>query len=207
MDYVELGDTIELMNVIIISASMRGGSQSLKVSNWLSAHAGTIGFDSEVLDLHECKLPLFDNGETVAENQASLLEKLSNADAYIFVSPEWNGMMSHGLINMLHYVEKEMAYKPVMLVGVSAGRGGIYPIAQMKQLGGKNRHYIVSPENLVVSGVGSAFNSPELNQDEPDFVLKQRAEYSLNVLLELAKSMTQVRSSGVLDFENFANGM
>jgi NAD(P)H-dependent FMN reductase len=195
------------MNIVIISASMRTQSQSLKVSEWLARHSETLGITAEVLDLHTFKLPMFDDGETAAENQVMLREKLTNADAYVFVSPEWNGMMSHGLINMLHFVGQEMAYKPVMLVGVSAGRGGTYPVAQMKQLGGKNRHYIISPENLVVSGVESAFNTPEIVESEADFAIKNRADYSLKVLIELAGALTHVRSGSVIDLKNFSNGM
>ncbi|MDO8265373.1 MAG: NAD(P)H-dependent oxidoreductase [Candidatus Saccharibacteria bacterium] len=196
------------MNILVISASMRGGSQSFKVAEWLSDHVVSFGLESSVLDLHEVKLPLFDDGETEAENLSQILNDLKSADGYVFVSPEWNGMMSHGLINMLHFVEnKEMAYKPVMLVGVSAGRGGTHPIDQMKVLGQKNRHYVISPENLIANGIEKAFNSPDLNSDESDFVLKERADYSLKVLVELASSLSQVRQSGVLNFERFSNGV
>ncbi len=196
------------MNILVISASMRGESQSLKVANWLSDHTKLLGLKSSVLDLHAVKLPLFDDGETITENLSHVLDKLKSAEGYVFVSPEWNGMMSHGLINMLHYVEsKEMAYKPVMLVGVSSGRGGTHPIDQMKIIGQKNRHYIISPENLIVSGVEDAFNSLELVIGESDYKLKERADYSLKVLAELAKALSQVRQSGILDFERFANGV
>ena len=196
------------MNILVISASMRSNSQSLKVAKWLSAHSAKLGAESSVLDLHEVKLPLFDDGETVAENLPQILNQLKSADGYVFVTPEWNGMMSHGLINMLHFVEdKEMAYKPVMLVGVSAGRGGVHPIDQMRIIGQKNRHYIISPENLVANGIEKAFNTPEINSEESDFALKERADYSIKVLIELAESLSGVRQSGVLNFERFSNGV
>lgn len=195
------------MNILVISASMRGESQSLKVSKWLSNHSGSLGVDSSVLDLHKLKLPLYDVGETKAENEPEIRDMLTNADAYVFVSPEWNGMMSHGLINMLHYVEKEMAYKPVMLVGVSAGRGGTHPIDQMKLMGSKNRQYIISPENLIVSGVNDSFNSPEIDENSADYIMKDRADYSIKVLIKLAESLVSVRTSGLLDFEKFKNGV
>ena len=195
------------MNVVVISASMRAQSQSLKVAKWLSAHAVRDDCESTVLDLHEFKLPLFDDGETVADNLPALLSMLAKADAYIFVSPEWNGMMSHGLINMLHYAEHELAYKPVMLVGVSAGRGGTHPIDQMRLMGHKNRHYILSPENLVVSGVESAFNDSDMSKQAPDYVLKSRAAYSLDMLIMLAESLQYVRNSGKIDLTTFPNGV
>ena len=186
---------------------MRAESQSLKVSKWLQYHLESQNIGADVLDLHKFKLPLFDDGETSAENQPELSAKLEKADAFVFVSPEWNGMMSHGLINMLHYANHELAYKPVMLVGVSAGRGGTHPVDQMRLMGQKNRHYVLSPENLIVSGVESAFNSPELEANASDFALKERADYSLQVLVKLAESLATVRSSGVLNFERFGNGV
>lgn len=195
------------MNILVICASMRGESQSLKVSKWLHAHLESQNIGVSILDLHSFKLPMFDDGETIAENQPELLAKLERAEAFVFVSPEWNGMMSHGIINMLHYAKHELAYKPVMLVGVSAGRGGTHPVDQMKIMGQKNRHYVLSPENLIVSGVESAFNGPEFDKNASDFALKERADYSLKVLVKLAESLHDVRRSGVLNFERFSNGV
>ncbi len=186
---------------------MRGESQSLKVSNWLAKHVTALGEKGSVVDLHEVKLPMFDVGETPAPQAGELLAKLEEADAFVFVSPEWNGMMSHGLINMLHYAGHQFAYKPVMLVGVSAGRGGTYPLEQMKVVGQKNRHYVISPENLVVSGVNDAFNDTDMSESSADFQLKSRADYSLKILIELSKALKPVRASDVIDLETFVNGV
>ena len=161
----------------------------------------------DLLDLHSLKLPLYDDGETEAENKIELLDRLSYGDGYIFVSPEWNGMMSHGLANMMHYVKHEMAHKPVMLVGVSSGRGGTYPIAQMKLFGQKNRHYVISPENLIVGNVKSILNDQEMDESAPDFGVKKRAEYSLNVLIEYTKALKSVRSSGKINMSTVPNGV
>lgn len=196
-----------VMNIVVISGSNRGGSQSLKVAKWLDGNLKQQDVESMVLDLHEFKLPLYDDGETVAENQPALLEMLEKSDGYVFVSPEWNGMMSVALANMLHYVEHEMAYKPVMLVGVSSGRGGTHPVDQMKLLGQKNRHYVISPENLIVSGVEQVFNDEDMDSDSTATALKQRAEYCLKILNELSKTFATVRSSSVIDLDRFANGV
>ncbi len=195
------------MNILVISASMRKGSQSLKIAQWLAKRISEKDATGNVLDLNVFKLPLFDDGETPAENVPALLTMLAEADGYIFVSPEWNGMMSHGLINMLHYAGHELAYKPVMLVGVSAGRGGTHPIDQMRLMGHKNRHYILSPENLIVSGVESAFNDSDMSEQTPDYMLKSRADYSITVLIELAKHLQNVRESGIIDLRKFSNGV
>lgn len=193
------------MNILVISGSNRSGSESLKVSRWLAEHAKT----ATLLDLHELSLPLYDDADhpELSEKLNFLKQTLLEASAYVFVSPEWNGMMSLSLLNMLHYVEHEMAYKPVMLVGVSSGRGGTHPLDQMKLLGQKNRHYMISPENMVISGVKESFNDHSFDDSASDIVLKKRADYGLKVLSELGLALEQLRKSDVLDFEQFSNGV
>ncbi len=108
---------------------------------------------------------------------------------------------------MQHYINHELANKPVMLVGVSAGRGGSYPVMQMRDMGYKNNHYIISSENLVIQGVNGMFNDHEMSEESVDYSMKKRADYALRVLAEYSKALTSVRASGVLDLDAFANGM
>ncbi len=77
----------------------------------------------------------------------------------------------------------------------------------MRLMGPKNRHYVISPENLIVSGVEQAFNDYEWSDDQPDLALKQRADYSLKILHEYMKALQSVRNSGVVDFKRFGNGI
>ena len=195
------------MHITIISASMRSNSQSLKVSNWLRDHAGSLGAEVEVLDLHALELPMFNDEDVKSESVENVLSTLGITDAAIFVSPEWNGMMSHGLINMQHYLVHELAHKPVMLVGVSSGRGGKYPVMQMRTMGYKNNHYVISPESLVVQGVKDVFNDLDMSEESSDYLLKARASYAIKILMEYAKTLQQVRSSSVVDFKQFGNGV
>lgn len=195
------------MNVMVISASMRSNSQSRKVADYLTTTLQKKGTNAWTCDLHSLGMPLFDDGETEFSSKNELLAQLNDAQAYVFVSPEWNGMMSHGLINMLHFVSHEMAHKPVMLVGVSSGRGGTYPISQMKQLGQKNNHYVISPENLIVSDVKNMLNTLEIVEADQDYQLKKRALYALDVLLIYAHALEQVRTSPTINFEEFGNGV
>jgi len=186
---------------------MRGKSQSLKVANYLKLRLEGQGKVAPLLDLHEFKLPIYDAGETKSSSEAELVEKLANADGYVFVSPEWNGMMSVGLVNMMHYAGGNMAHKPVMLVGVSSGRGGTYPLAQMRLMGHKNTHYVISPENLIVGGVNDMLNDQDMDESAPDFSVKKRADYALKVLVEYAIALKSIREGGVVDMSLFPNGV
>ncbi len=195
------------MNVLVINGSMRTDSQSLKVSNWLADAVKGEKAVGTVLDLHATPLPLFDVGETEAPNAPKILKQLEEADAFVFVSPEWNGMTSHSILNMLNYVGTQMANKPVMLVGVTSGHNGQYPVAQMRSMGYKNNHFVISPENLVVRDVSNVMNDTTMTDEAEDTFIKNRAMYALNVLVEYAKALKSVRESGVIDLETYGHGM
>lgn len=194
------------MKITIISASMRPESQSLKISKWLSDHLNSLGADSVLVDLQELHLPRFEDSDIVGDNVKQMLEGYESSDGFVFVSPEWNGTMSHGLISMLHYVGHEMAHKPVMLVGVSSSRGGHYPLMQMRIMNYKNNHFVISPEALLVQDCNNVLNDHE-EADGADGYVKKRADYALKILLSYSESLQSVRSSGVINFDDFPNGV
>ncbi len=195
------------MNIAVISGSMRPQSQSLKVTNWLADHLRELGINADVLDLDELDLPRYDDSGELSDNVEKLLGVLNECDAAVFVSPEWNGMMSYGLINMQHYLGKQLAHKPVMLAGVSSGRGGHYPLMQMRTMGYKNNQYVISPEALLVQGVNEIMNDHEPEVGSVDESVQARADYALRNLIEYAKALKAVKDSGVVDFDKYKNGV
>lgn len=194
------------MKITIICASMRPGSQSLKVSEWLAVHARKLGSETEVLDLHEADLPMYDDSEDMAVKAETMLAGFAGSDGFVFVSPEWNGTMSQGLVNMLHFVNHELAHKPVMLAGVSDGRGGHYPLMQMRIMNYKNNHYVISPEALLVQDCKNVLNDHE-DAEGSDGYVKKRADYALKILLKYSESLKSVRDSSVINFKDFPNGV
>lgn len=192
------------MKITIISASTREGSQSRRVSDYLTGRLTMLGVEARVLDLNEKKLPLYDDKE---ENQKEVWEEISTmldaSDGFVFVSPEWDGMFSVGLHNMFHYADKQLADKPVLAVGVSSGRGGRYPLQQMRIMGYKNKRFVVIPESIFFDHVEESL----VNGAPVDQRLADRAEYDLRVLVEYAKALSLVRQSGIIDYERFPNGL
>lgn len=196
------------MKIVVISASPRSNSQSLKVAKYLTSRLNTLSAEATTLDLHELKLPVYDASDSIPEGLAEAKSLLASSDGYVFVSPEWNGMASVALLNLMHYLEdNELAHKPVMLVGVSATRGGSYPVIQLRSLGYKNRHFIISPECLVVTTCKDVLNDDVQSDDAPDIYIKRRADYALKVLVEYAKALQNVRHSAVIDHKTYPNGM
>jgi NAD(P)H-dependent FMN reductase len=192
------------MQITIISASTRAGSESRNVSDLIEATLENKNTEASVIDLYELSLPIFDaTGEgDWTERVAEVRQLLDQSDGFVFVSPEWDGMMSAGLHNLFHYLDHELADKPVYLVGVSAGRGGRYPLLQMRQMGYKNRHFVIIPESIFFDQVTDNLVDGNLKNEH----IEKRLNYGLNTLIEYAKALTNVRKSGVIDYEQFGNG-
>lgn len=195
------------MKIVIIVGSSRAQSQSRKVSEFLQARLQGKDVEADIMDLHELDLPPYDPDNEYKELDV-LKDRLQNAEGYVLISPEWDGMVNHRIISLYHYIGQTMADKPVLAVGVSSTfHGGHYPVEQMRMMGPKNKHFVVIPEHLVVMNVKNVMNSHDLEGDESDVFIKKRADYALATLVEYAKALKQVRSSGVIDYDTYPNGM
>jgi NAD(P)H-dependent FMN reductase len=120
-----------MINLKIITASTRPGRRGIAVSRWvLDFLQSNPEFSTEHLDLAEINLPLMDEPHHprlqnyTKQHTKDWSEKISEADAFVMVMPEYN----HGFIapikNALDFLVNEWTYKAVGLVsygGLSAG--------------------------------------------------------------------------------------
>jgi NAD(P)H-dependent FMN reductase len=75
------------------------------------------------------------DGTDMPDGLAEIKIQLDNADAMIFLSPEYHGSYSGALKNALDYFWKEFAHKPIGVVAVASGKfGGINASTDMQQL-------------------------------------------------------------------------
>lgn len=196
------------MKILVISASARAGSQSRRFADYLLSRVSKL-VEASLVDLQELKLPLYDDSDTIKDdkNWVELCSKLEEADGYVVVSPEWNGMASVAYKNMMLFVKHEMANKPAMICAVSSGRGGVHALDDLRLSGIKNSHIIISSENVIAQGCEDLALDDSWDENATDYKFKTRAEYSLKVLVEYAKALTGVRNSGVVDFEKYGSGV
>jgi multimeric flavodoxin WrbA len=132
---------------------------------------------------------------------------LAAADAVLIISPEWNGMACPAIKNFFIYASKaELAHKPGLLVGVSSGVGGSYPISELRASSYKNCRLCYLPEHLIVRGVEKVLNSPE-PADADDARLHARIDYELDILYKYAHALRPVRANIDMSNPAFANGM
>jgi multimeric flavodoxin WrbA len=197
------------MKLCVISGSTRADSQSAKIARYLTRRIQSRGNEVSILDLSTELLPLYTDDDVNAQLPvvANVLRQLEETDGYVFVSPEWNGMASIGILNMLHYAGQQLAHKPVLLVGISASRGGSYPVLQLRQMGYKNRHFVLVPEQLVITRCEAVMNDDSFAEDASDIYIKKRADYALGVLTTYAEALAQVRKSPQVRLDTYPNGM
>ena len=97
-------------------------------------------FDVELVDLAEVNLPLLDEPEHPRlrkyqhEHTKRWSERVSRADAFVFVTPEYNYGAPPSLLNALDYLVHEWAYKPVGFVSYGGVSGGTRSVQMTKLL-------------------------------------------------------------------------
>ena len=97
----------------------------------------------------------------------------------------------------------EFSHKPGLIVSVSSGNGGAYPIAELRSSSYKNTHIMWIPENIIIRNV-EEFNPGSHGKNIPDW-LDNRIDYVLNLLLAYASNMKPLRT--IINRKDFGNGM
>jgi NAD(P)H-dependent FMN reductase len=116
---------------MVIQVSTRPGRASDPVVRWALEHARKHGkFDVSFVDLREEALPIFDEpqhprlGRYEHEHTKRWSAKVRAADAFLFVTPEYNYGMPPSLLNALTYLSAEWAYKAAGFVSYGGASGG-----------------------------------------------------------------------------------
>lgn len=204
------------MKLSIISGSHRNNSQSTKVARYIQKTLEEQGLCDEtwLFDLADNPLPLWDEG--VWESEPAWQERLnpiraqlSASDGFVVISPEWHGQVPAGLKNFfLLFGKDQLGHKPALITTVSSGDGGAYPVAELRMSSYKNNRICYIPEQIIVRNVESVLNEdPAQNNPTADGYFRERISYALGILVEYAKALHQVRSSGMTQTEKFNNGM
>jgi NAD(P)H-dependent FMN reductase len=121
--------TLKLHTII---ASTRPNRMGPKVADWVHAHAVAHGkFEASLVDLAEFNLPVFDEpkhprlGQYEHEHTRRWSASVKAADAFVFVTPEYNFGPPPSLINALTYLAAEWSYKPLGVVCYGGISGGV----------------------------------------------------------------------------------
>ncbi|HDZ9134191.1 TPA: NADPH-dependent FMN reductase [Vibrio cholerae] len=196
------------MKLCIVSGSHRDGSQSAKLAAEIerSRYVADKFKSVEVLDLYQLSLPLWNEGVWSKtpewEKWEVVASTVSQADAFIFITPEWGGMVPPGLKNFLLLCGlEEVGHKPALIVSISASKGGTNPVHELRATAYKNNHICFIPDHVILRHIDR--EAKMLIDDTNDDIF----DYHISLLSHYSKALQGVRASGVVCSERFRYGM
>ena len=125
----------------IVVVSTRPGRKGPAVARWFEGEARRHGaFDIGVADLGEINLPMMDEPRHPRFQQyehahtKAWSARISAADAFVFVTPEYNHSAPPSLVNAIDYLVAEWGYKPAGFVSYGGISGGLRGVQHVKPL-------------------------------------------------------------------------
>jgi NAD(P)H-dependent FMN reductase len=126
-------------NLMVIVASTRPTRVGMAVGRWFADRATEHpAFDVDLVDLAELDLPFMDEPEHprfaryVHEHTKRWSARVKAADAFVFVTPEYNHGYNAPLKNAIDFLHHEWEHKPVGFVSYGGVAAGTRAVQQLK---------------------------------------------------------------------------
>jgi NAD(P)H-dependent FMN reductase len=130
---------VPLLQILITST--RPGRVGIHFGRWFTEEARKHGgFEIEVIDLAEVNLPFFDEpkhprlGDFVHQHTKDWSVTVSRADAFVFVTPEYNYGYNAVVKNAIDFLHHEWRDKAVGFVSYGGVAAGTRAVQQLKQV-------------------------------------------------------------------------
>ena len=170
------------LNIII--GSTRPGRVGPVIARWISEAAIEHGmFDVELVDLADFGLPLLDEAahpkaqQYLNEPTKRWSASVASADAFLFVTPEYDYFAPAALVNAVQTLMLEWFYKPAGVVSYGGISGGLRSAQVLRQLlGNVNVHAL--PQVVPIP------NFPQFIGDDGMFRPNEPMTDGLNGLLD-----------------------
>ncbi len=158
--------------LMIVVASTRPGRVGLPVAEWFRQVAQDDGsFEIDFADLAEINLPFLDEPhhprlrQYQHEHTKAWSRRVESADAFVFVTPEYNYGMPATLLNALDFLVHEWMYKPVGFVSYGGVSGGTRSV-QMAKLVITSLKLVPLPEAVNIPFVSQFLKDGRLEANE-----------------------------------------
>lgn len=150
------------MNIEIIAGSPRKDSVTYRVALFLKNYlTETTNHSINIIDVRDWNLPLlqqvFNSIEHTPDKYKPLTERMFAANAFILVTPEYNGSYSPALQNLVDHFPKQ-SHKAFGIVTASPGAMGGMRASQQLLLLVPALFGIASPNMLITPQVEKKFN-------------------------------------------------
>lgn len=188
-----------MYNLKIITSTVRPGRKGPIVANWVTNEARQHeSFEVEMIDLGEIDLPMMNEANHPRlkkyehEHTKKWSAKIDEANAFIFVTAEYNHSYPAPLRNALHYLSQEWAFKAAGIVSY----GGVSPGTRaFNDLKGDLPTFSIAP---LAQAVHIPFFTQFIKEEEvliPNEVLKKSAEALLDELARWSKGMKVIKEN------------
>ncbi|MEG3089889.1 NADPH-dependent FMN reductase [Sphingomonas sp. PB1R3] len=150
--------------ILIFYGSYRSDRQGIRLADYLVGAFRDRGAEAELIDAKAIDLPMLDRmykeypkGEAPPALEA-LADKIRSADAFVFVTGEYNWGPQPGLKNLTDHFLEEWFWRPAAIASYSAGRlGGAHASVgwhgTLTEMG-----MVVVSSTLAVGGIGQALD-------------------------------------------------
>ncbi|WP_434097862.1 NADPH-dependent FMN reductase [Streptomyces mirabilis] len=184
------------MTLTTVVASTRPGRVGRSVADWFAVRAAEYDqFESHTVDLYELALPFFDEPHPPALQQYTKSHThewsriVDASDAFVFITPEYNGGFPAPLKNAWDYLVVEWRHKPAGFVSYGGVSAGTRAVQMGKQV----------VANLGMLPIGPTVSIPFVNElvEDGDFrpgkIHEAAAEQVLDELARTARVMRRLR--------------
>ena len=180
----------------ILTVSTRDGRKGPAVAAWFERVAQEHGqFEIQPIDLKAVNLPMMDEPQHPRlrhyhyEHTKAWSATIDAADAFVFVTPEYNYSTPPSLSNALDYLVHEWEYKPLGFVSYGGISGGVRSV-QMTKLLVSALKMVAIPEAVALPFFAHYINAESGLFDPPEVQTKA----GVAMLDELLKWTTALRT-------------
>jgi NAD(P)H-dependent FMN reductase len=182
------------VKLLLFSASMRQASLNTKLANLVAQHAKQRGVVVDMASMRELDCPSYDgDAETASGVPAGaneLYRRLTSANGFVIVSPEYNGAMPGMLKNVIDWTSRirpqPFDSRHGLLLSASpslaGGNRGLWSLrVPLEHLGAR-----IFPDMFSLAMAHKAFDGERL----ADATLQQRLEKTLDNFIDLVEAAT-----------------
>ncbi len=195
---LETGATTVKPVLHIVISSTRPGRVGPAVARWFDDFAQRHGqFDVRMVDLAEVNLPIYDEPNHPAlqkyehAHTQAWAASVAVADAFVFVTPEYNFGPSPAFVNALNYVYREWNYKACGFVSYGGVSGGLRSVQMAKQLV-TTLKMMPMVEGVAVPMVGQHLDAAGAFVSSP--LIDHSAQQMLDELLKWTSALAALRA-------------
>lgn len=153
-------------HVVGISGSLRDASHTRTAVRIALTQAAEMGASTELVDLREYDLPVFDPDDRDAGDAERLRRTVTEADSLLLASPMYHGSYSSAIKNALDYCGfDEFEDKTVGLMAIAGGR---FPTGTLDHLRTVSRALDawVLPHQVAIPSASNQFEDGELTDED-----------------------------------------